>query len=454
MAGGLTPFSRAQQEADFRELCRQAFASALGQLPDLSTDDIDAAVMAYYSDYFTKQSSAHLAVHDYLGLAPRPCIRVDAASASGGAALHTAYLMVQSGYAHVVVVLGFATLGRVSTNQAIDLLSLSSDINFEYPLGVFWSGFFGMVANRQIHELGWDPKLFDMVSIKNHVNATYNPYAQRPLELTPEEIHRSTLVSTPLRKLHCSLISEGAVCLVVANEEWAWRLTERPVRIAGIGAASDTLRLADRDHGQVPLLQHEDPRQYEKMYEQGLRYPGVHHFRATRIAAREAYMAAGIHFPVAEIDFAEITDAYANLEIATYEDLGFCPLGGGPDFLSSGAPMMPGIDYGMRDLPERGKLPVNPSGGLLACGHPIGVGGLMQAVFALWQLREELASRFADLRSEAQISFTPLQLERPLRGLVHSMAGTGTMATVTILESPLAREVETVAGEGAGGFME
>ena len=123
---------------------------------------------------------------------------------------------------------------------------------------------------------------------------------------------------------------------------------------------------------------------------------------------------AGITDPLEELDLVELHDAYTSSEIQTYEDLGLCKYGEGGDF----------IDSGKSDL--KGKVPVNPSGGLLASGHPVGATGIMQSVFMFWQLQRTVKKHFRD-------DF--LQLSNPKRGLIHSHAGTGTYVTATIMEA-------------------
>jgi acetyl-CoA C-acetyltransferase len=149
----------------------------------------------------------------------------------------------------------------------------------------------------------------------------------------------------------------------------------------------------------------------------------VHSFRAGRMASRQAYAHAGIYDPLHELDFVELHDAYTSSEIQTYEDMGLCRYGEGGAFAVSGKAFMSGIDYGL-DLPDAPLCPVNPSGGLIACGHPVGATGLMQAVFALWQLQGTVGVHFHD---------NTLQLDNPRRGSIHSHAGTGTYVTVSIL---------------------
>ncbi|HLG30188.1 MAG TPA: hypothetical protein VI387_08270, partial [Candidatus Brocadiales bacterium] len=155
-----------------------------------------------------------------------------------------------------------------------------------------------------------------------------------------------------------------------------------------------------------------------------LKYPGVHSFRGGRMASKLAYEMAGIKNPTKELDFIELHDAYTSSEIQTYEDMGLCKYGEGGRFVEEGHPFMQGIDYGI-DLPKKGTIPVNPSGGLLACGHPVGATGLMQAVFAFWQLQGTIKKHLANDK---------LQIKNARRGAIHSHAGTGTYITVSILE--------------------
>src|SRR5437667_9522767 len=176
-------------------------------------------------------------------------------------------------------------------------------------------------------------------------------------------------------------MSAGSAVSVLAAEDVAAKVCNRPVKITGVGSGSDAMRMADRPHGKVILLPHERESDYAH-----LKYPGVHSFRGGRMAAKLAYQMAGIRNPIQELSFVELHDAYTSSEMQTYEDLGLCKYGEGGKFVESGVPFMPGVDYGL-ELPKHGRLPVIPSGGLLPCGHPDGATGLMQAVFGFWQLR-------------------------------------------------------------------
>ena len=148
------------------------------------------------------------------------------------------------------------------------------------------------------------------------------------------------------------------------------------------------------------------------------------YFRAGRTAGNMAWKHAGITDPLNELDFVELHDAYTSSEIQTYEDLGLCRYGEGGPFAESGKAFLPNIDYGLQ-LRDKPACAVNPSGGLIACGHPVGATGLMQGVFALWQLQGTIDKHFGD---------GTLQIANAKKGAIHSHAGTGTYVTVSILE--------------------
>ncbi len=419
ISGGITKFAKSHPNKDFRFMVKEAYDAALQDVPALSKDMIDGAVGSYFSDHFTRQLKAASMAHDYLGLCPKPSKRVEGGGATGGLCFQSAWEAIASGRMKCCVAFGFETMSRVNTWKGNEFIALASDTNFDFPVGGFYTGYYAMMVNRHMHEFGTTVEQMAMVSIKNHLNALYNPYAQKAKRLTISQVRESPMVATPLTMEDICTMSDGAAVCILADETIAERVCDRPVHITGIGSGSDAMRMADRPHGKVPLLPHEQESDYAR-----LKYPGVHSFRGGRMAAKLAYEMAGIRNPLEELSFVELHDAYTSSEIQTYEDLGLCKYGEGGHFVEKGMSFMPGIDYGL-PLPEQGRLPVNPSGGLLACGHPVGATGLMQAVFAFWQLQGTI---------QKHLGSPMLQLRNPRRGLIHSHAGTGTYITVSILE--------------------
>ena len=421
ISGGITKFAKAHPDKDFRLMVKEAFDYAMNDVPGLTRDLIDGSVCSYFSDHFARQLKAGAMVQDYLGLCPKPSRRIEGGGATGGLCLQAAWEAIASGRMDVCAAFGFETMSRVNTWKGNEFIAHASDTNFDYPVGGFYTGYYAMMVRRHMHEFGTTVEQMARVAIKNHQNALFNPYAQSPASLTISDVRSSPMVATPLTILDCCQMSDGAAVAILASEEMAGKLCDRPVRISGVGCGTDAMRMADRPHGRVILLPHESEADYRD-----LKYPGVHSFRGGRTAAKLAYKMAGIVNPVEELDFVELHDAYTSSEIQTYEDLGLCKYGEGGAFVDQGRPFLPGIDYGT-DAPARRErcLAVNPSGGLLACGHPVGATGLMQAAFAFWQLQGTV---------DKHLGNDTLLVKGAKRGLIHSHAGTGTYITVTILE--------------------
>jgi acetyl-CoA C-acetyltransferase len=419
VTGGITKFAKSHPNKDFRLMVKEALDYALKDIPRLSMDQIDGSVGSYFSDHFTRQLKAASMVQDYLGLCPKPSKRIEGGGATGGLCFQAAWEAVASGRMETCLAFGFETMSRVNTWKGNEFIALASDTNFDYPVGGFYTGYYAMMVRRHMYEFGTTPEQMAMVSVKNHVNALYNLYAQSPKRLTVEEVRSSPMVATPLTMLDICTMSDGAAVAILTSERMAQRLAVQPVKITGVGSGTDCMRMADRPHGKVILLPHERESDYKN-----LRYPGVHSFRGGRMASKLAYEMAGIHHPIEDLDFIELHDAYTSSEIQTYEDMGLCRYGEGGKFVEDGNSFMPEIDYGLK-LSQQGRIPVNPSGGLLACGHPVGATGLMQAVFAFWQLQGT---------TKKHLGNDTLQVRNARRGAIHSHAGTGTYITVTILE--------------------
>ncbi|MCL4368470.1 MAG: thiolase domain-containing protein [Actinobacteria bacterium] len=421
IAGGVTKFAKAHPEMDFRVMCKKAFDYAMADVPALTMDMIDGSSVSYFSDHFTRQLMAGIMVHDYLGLCPKPSRRIEGGGATGGLNIQNAFQEIASGRMDCCLSVGFETMSRVNTWKGNEFIALASDTNFDFPVGGFYSGYYAMMVQRHMYEFGTTVEQMAHVSVKNHTNALYNQYSQSAARLSVADVRASEMVATPLTMLDICTMSDGAACLILASEEVARKVCDNPILITGIGTGTDAMRMSDRPHGDVILLPHESAADYR-----GLKYPGVHSFRGGRMASKLAYEAAGVGDPREDLDFVELHDAYTSSEIQTYEDMGLCKYGEGGPYAAAGKAFVPGIDYGL-DLPEAPTVPVNPSGGLLACGHPVGATGIMQGVFAFWQLQRTI---------EKHLGRPELQLADPKRGAIHSHAGTGTYISVSILERP------------------
>ncbi len=443
VSGGVSKFAKARPDKTFQGLVKEAYDYALA---DIGIDHpqflelVDGTIASYFSDHFTRQLMAGIMAHDYLGMSPKPSHRVEGGGATGGICFQEGWKAVASGYMDTCLTFGFEHMSHVETWKGNEFIALASDVSFDYPVGGFYSGYYAMMVTRHMAEFGTTVEQLAHVSVKNHINAYHNPYAQKRQRLTVEDVRSAPMVAWPLTRLDICVMSDGAAAVILCSEEGLAKLEKAAgrrlprVRVTGIGRGTDAMRMADRPHqsledfykyNALPNEQNDEARAYYKdLWDKGFRYPGVHSFRAGRMASYEAYKNAGITDPLNEIDFVELHDAYTSSEIQTYEDMGLCRYGEGGPFAVSGKTFMPGLDYGL-NLPEKPACPVNPSGGLIACGHPVGATGLMQAVFALWQLQGTIEKHFGD---------PALQVPDARRGAIHSHAGTGTYVTVSILE--------------------
>lgn len=446
ISGGVSKFTKARPDKTFPAVVKEAYDYAIADIGLEHRDFVrvvDGSVASYFSDHFARQLMAGIMVQDYLGLCPKPSHRVEGGGATGGLCFQEAWKNVASGHMDVCLAYGFETMSHVETWKGNEFIALASDVSFDYPVGGFYSGYYAMMVTRHMKEFGTTVEQLDHVAVKNYRNAYHNPYAQKRRRITLEDVRKAPMVAWPLTRLDICVMSDGAAVTILCSEEGLRKLEAagatipRPlVKVTGVGRGTDAMRMSDRPHLDyetfmrdyaTPLEQDSDETRayYRHLWEHGTRYPGVHSFRAGRTAGNMAYKQAGITDSLRELDFIELHDAYTSSEVQTYEDMGLCRYGEGGPFAASGKAFMPGIDYGL-DLPEEPECPVNPSGGLIACGHPVGATGLMQNVFAIWQLQGSIAKHFGD---------ATLQVPQARRGATHSHAGTGTYVTVTVLET-------------------
>jgi acetyl-CoA C-acetyltransferase len=386
---GLTPFAANRVDCTLRDLVAEAVLACMQDagLPDLKA--VQHGLTSYESDHFNRQMTLGAILHDTLGLTSLPNVRVEGGGATGALALRTAWAYIQSGLCDSILVYGGELNGRgVSSATANALFALSSDADWEMMIGGTYTAFYAAMMRAHMRRYGTTEAQFAHVAVRNRANAKLNPYAQKPMDLTIDDVLKSKPVAEPYKLFDCSLLSDGAAALLLATEAWARahspRFRERPpVYYCATGCGSDTMRLGDR-------------------------YPDITNFRGKRAAAQAAYTMAGIREPLREIDVAELYDSYSGVEIQAVEDLGFVAAGQGGAAVSDGM-----FDAG-------GALRVNTSGGLLGRGAPVGATGIAQAIEIAQQLWGALpAGR---------------QVTNAQRGLTDTHAGIGTICVVNIFE--------------------
>ena len=338
------------------------------------TEQVEAIYIgAMNPEEFTGESNIASQIAEGLGLTGIPALRIETASSAGAAALQAGFQAIASGYYRRVLVLGGEKMTHLSTSATTRILAEVIDKQ-ERQCGATMPALAAMITEkyRQKFRLS-QSRLENMlcsVALKNHLNGSRNSLAQFQRAITRETYLASKLIATPLRLYDCAPITDGAAAVVLTSEK-------TDVRLSGIGQGTGPSSLRERDT--------------------------FTSFPATRIAAARAYQMA--ETSPQGIDFAEVHDAFTPFEIITSEDLGFFPPGKGGEAAVEGKTAL------------EGPLPINPSGGLKARGHPVGASGLAQVVEVTKRLRGQARGK-REFR----------------RGLAQSTGGLGTNNFVTILE--------------------
>lgn len=383
---GHTRFGRF--EGPFVEMLSQAAVEALDDAgirtgEGHGVDQVFVATMG--ASMLNRQSGVASALVDTLNLRPAMAETVENGPASGASAVKLGYMAIASGMCDVVLVVGGELMRAVSGWEATDFVATMLHPEAEYNYGLTLPAFAGMFTRLYMEKYGVEEKDLAIVSVKDHQNAVLNPVAHIQLvpdlySITEDEDARiiNPYVAEPLHVYDVCPVSDGAAAVVLCAMEVAGRFPKKPVRIAGVGQATDTHVVAERAVS-TDLL-------------------------AVRLAARRAYKMAGLK--PEDIDVAELHDAFTILEIAESEEVGFFPRGEGHLAARRG------------DTWVGGKIPINTSGGLKAKGHPLGATGVSQIVELVRQLRGEAGGR---------------QVEGAKAGLAVNFGGFGNNVVATIL---------------------
>jgi acetyl-CoA C-acetyltransferase len=354
VAGGVSRFG--VRKASYRDLVWEAGKACFDSAPGLSPRDLDGLVVGSVMPERTAfQSHVSSLVAEALGIRPRTLsARTEHMCASGTVGIRYAYAFIAAGLAEQVMVLGVEKLTQPLPDEAILNMGTGVDREWEACHGLTAPPCFALAAQRHMAEYGTTEAQLGQVGVKNHAHARRNPDAHFQKGATLEQVLCSRMIAAPLRLFMCSPITDGSAAVILASEERARDITDRPVWILGTGQALDGFTL-----GSLP--------------EDYARWPALGR------AARSAYGMAGLS--ARDVDVAEVHDCFAIAEIIAYEELGFCEEGAGGAFVEKGR-----ADYG-------GDVVVNPRGGLMGCGHPLGATGVAQAVEIFAQLRDEAGPR-------------------------------------------------------------
>ncbi len=375
---GMTKFGKHDRTS--AELFAEAAADAIVDA-DISPSQVQAL---YYGNVTGGETERQLHMAPLaatvLGLPSIPTTRLETACATSHAAFRHAVMEIASGVSDTVLVGGAERVLNVPTDAATEYFAYCSDAVYEQSLGLTFPGVFALIARAHMDRYGTTEEQMAHVAVKNHRHGMHNPKAQFRKEISLETVLRSPYVADPLKLYDCCPFTDGGAAVVLAAVEVAAK-SRRPIWVLATEAAGDTMFLHEkRDLSRV---------------------------QATERAAVQAYRRAGK--TPAEVDVVELHDCFTIAEIVATEGLGFFEPGAGAMAAEKGWTSL------------GGKIPVNPSGGLKAKGHPIGATGAAQIGEIVTQLRGEAGAR---------------QVDGARTGLVHTLGGN----TATVLVSLLSRD--------------
>lgn len=361
------------------ESIKQAFESA-----NLEAKDVEYVSVSNVGGWSGEPLPA-VVVSEYAGLTGKPLYRVEAACASGSSAVYNAYNAVSSGQVDIAMAVGVEKMNESPTPTVVEFIGRAGNYFWEFEnFGLTFPGYYALYATAYMSKYGATEEDLCQVAIKNHYYASFNPKAQFQRKIDLPTCMNSRYIAWPLKLFDASPITDGSAAVILASEEVAKKITDSPVWIHSVGAASGSANLSKRND-----------------------FTGL---EAANIAAKMAYKKAGLENEntAKYFDVAEVHDCFTIAEIMAYEDLGFVKRGEGYKLVKEGQTYIGGL------------IPVNLSGGLKAKGHPIGATGVSMVA----ELSKQLLNK-ADKGRQATI--------KNGRAIAHNVGGTGHYAYVTIL---------------------
>jgi len=359
---GMTKFEKPGRREgwDYPQMAKESGTKAL-QDAGVDYSEIEQGYVGYVTGDST---SGQRALYE-LGMTGIPIVNVNNNCSTGSTALYLGAQAIRGGLADCVLSLGFEKMQPGPLQGGFEdrespmgkhVKALNEIDEFTFPVAPWM---FGAAGREHMKKYGTTAEHFAKIGLKNHKHSVNNPYAQFQDEYSLEDIKAAKMIHDPLTKLQCSPTSDGAACAIVASERYvdSHDLWDKAVEIAGQSMVTDLSSTFDESADCMTIVGSE----------------------MSRTAAAAAYEEAQI--APHEVDVCELHDCFSANELITYEALGLCAEGKGGEFVDAGA-----NTYG-------GKVVVNPSGGLISKGHPLGATGLAQCAELNWQLRNEANKR-------------------------------------------------------------
>ena len=335
-------------ELSLREIGGNA---AFAALQDSGVDQVDALFVGnMLSPLVSGQNQLGTFFSDWIGLWHQESVKVEAACASGAAALRAGLMAVAAGDIESALVVGVEKMTDKAGHDVTAALATAADADYEVEQGVSFVGINALVMRRYMHEYGWQHADFAPFSINAHANALHNPFARLHQKISVDQFEKSAMVATPINLLDASPIGDGAAAVVIVPAEKVASLNGKPrVIVAGSASATDSIAVHSR----------KDP----------LFLSAAYH------SVKRAYDMANVR--PEDIDVFELHDAFSIMTALSLEACGFAERGQGVRL---------GLD---NEICPTGRVPVCTRGGLKARGHPVGATGMYQIVEVVQQLRGE-----------------------------------------------------------------
>lgn len=368
---------REMWDTSIRHLAWYAIEAALD---DAHTTNIDAVYVGnMLAGTLSNQNHLGALVADFAGLRGIEAVTVEAADASGGAALRQAVLAVKSGLVQTALAIGVEKMTDATGAPVTAAVATGLDADYEAVHGLTVAGAGALLMRRYLHEHGLTVADFAGFSINAHANGADNPQAMFRNRLNTEKFASAPLVADPVSLFDAAPLGDGAAAVIVTSHERAMDMVPKPIQIAGSAMATDTLALHDRKD--------------------------VVWLKAAEISAKQAMARAGVKSD--DIDLFELHDSYTIMAALSLEAAGFAERGQGWQLAKNG------------DIGRNGRIPISTFGGLKARGNPLGATGMYQIV--------EVARQ---LRSEAGLC----QVENAKVGMAQNLGGMGGTAVTHVLK--------------------
>jgi acetyl-CoA C-acetyltransferase len=356
--------------------------AAFAAMQDAGMDKVDALYVGnMLSPMVSGQNQLGTFFSDWIGLWDQESVKVEAACASGAAALRAGLMAVSAGDIDSALVVGVEKMTDKAGHDVTAALATAADTDYEVEQGISFVGINALVMRRYMHEYGWKHDDFAPFSINAHANAMHNPFARLHEKISVEKFEKSSMVATPINLLDASPIGDGAAAAIIVPAERVASLKGKPkIIIAGSASATDSIAVHSRKD---PLF-----------------------LSAAYLSSKRAYEMANVE--PQDIDVFELHDAFSIMSALSLEASGFAERGQGVRL---------GLD---NEIGPTGRVPVCTRGGLKARGHPVGATGMYQVVEIVQQLRGECGNT---------------QVEGARIGMAQNIGGSGATILTHILKA-------------------